>query len=143
MLDLGLKLKKVHRVLKFNQSNWLEPYIDTNTMMRKRAKEMGNKCEEDVFKLFNNACFGKVGLLQIILLLTLLFQTCENVRKYCDIRLIKDEKIAEKKISHYTFKRYKLYGDDLLALEMRKMEVTLDKPRYIKDPFKTLEVSNV
>ena len=114
MLELGLKLKKVHRVLKFNQSNWLESYIDTNTEMRKRAKEMGNKCEEDVFKLMNNACFGK---------------TCEDTRRYVDIRLIKDEKLAEKKISHYAFKRHKLYGEDLLAIEMRKTEVTLDKPR--------------
>ena len=46
-----------------------------------------------------------------------------------DIRLIKDTKIAEKKINHYTFKRHKLYGEDLLAVEMRKMQVTLDKPR--------------
>ena len=76
-----------------------------------------------------------------------MFKTCEDVRRYVDIRLIKDEKqefidealnghnnplsrIAEKKISHYSFKRHKLYGDDLLAVEMRKMEVTLDKPRY-------------
>ena len=79
MLELGLKLKKVHRVLKFNQSNWLEPYIDTNTMMRKRAKEMGNKCEEDVFKLMNNACFGKVCL----------FMSIEFSRNHFFLRLVR------------------------------------------------------
>ena len=30
-LNQGLKLKKVHRIIEFNQEEWLKPYIDMNT----------------------------------------------------------------------------------------------------------------
>ena len=34
----GLVLKKVHRVIKFNQKTWLKPYFDRNTDLAKPAK---------------------------------------------------------------------------------------------------------
>ena len=37
-LNPGLILKKVHRVIKFNQNAWLKPYIDINTKLRQKAK---------------------------------------------------------------------------------------------------------
>ena len=54
-LSHGLTVKKVNRVIKFNQRAWLKPYIDMNTKLKQKAK---NDFEKYFFKLVNNAVFG-------------------------------------------------------------------------------------
>ena len=62
-LNHGSKLKKIYRIIEFNQKAWLNMYIDMNTELRKLAND---DFEKDLFKLMNNAVFRK---------------TMENIRK--------------------------------------------------------------
>ena len=56
-LELGMKLQKIHRALKFSQCAWLKSYIDFCTMKRQQAT---NDQEKDFYKLFINCIFGKL-----------------------------------------------------------------------------------
>ena len=49
-LRLGLKLKKIHRVLEFNQSQWLKPYTEFNVQKRIEAKRNGGKDGKALYK---------------------------------------------------------------------------------------------
>ena len=55
-LNHGLVLRKIHRVIKFNQKAWLKPYIDMTTELRKKEKKW---LWERTFMVMNNLVFGK------------------------------------------------------------------------------------
>ena len=101
-INNGLKLKNVHRTIKFQQKSWLKLYIDMNTKLSKKAK---NEFEKDFFKLLNNSVLGK---------------TMENVRKHRDIRLVTTEKRRIKLVSEPNYHTTKHFSDNLLAIEMKK-----------------------
>ena len=98
-LNHGLKFKKIHRVIEFNQEAWLKPYIDMNTELRKLAK---NDFEKDLFKLMN-LVFGK---------------TMENIRKHRDIKLVTTGKL----VSEPNYHTINLISEDLSIIEMKKLK---------------------
>ena len=108
-LDLGLKIEKIHRVLKFDQSPWLKQYIDFNIEKRKNAKN-------SFFKLMNNSVFGKI---------------MENLRKRVDVRLVTDEKKLDKLTSKPTFISSKIFNENLMAVHKVKETLTLNRPAYV------------
>ena len=110
-LNNGLKLKKVHRVIRFMQKAWLKPYIDMNTKLRKEAK---SEFEKDFFKLMNNSVFGK---------------TMENVRKHRDIKLVTTEEKRIKLVSEPNYHTAKHFN--LLVIKMKKTKVKMNKPVYL------------
>ena len=57
--SLGLQITKSHRDIKFEESAWLEDYINLSTKLRIGAKQAGNDFEVNCFKLRNNSVFGK------------------------------------------------------------------------------------
>ena len=112
-LDHGLKLRKVHKVIEFDQEAWLKKYINFNTELRKSAL---NDFEKDFFKLMNNAVFGK---------------TMENVRKHRDIKLVKTDKKRNKLVSEPNYHTMKLTDNNLAIIEMRKVKVKMNEPIYL------------
>ncbi|XP_024867175.1 uncharacterized protein LOC112451646 [Temnothorax curvispinosus] len=115
-LRLGMRLTRVRRVLRFAQSPWLRVYIELNTTLRTRASK---KFERNLYKLMNNAVFGK---------------TMENVRDHVDVRLVTqwDGRCnAEALIAKPNFHSRSVFSENLVAIELRRLEVKFNKPVYV------------
>ena len=112
-LNYGLILKKVHRVIEFNQEAWLKPYTEMNIKLRTEAK---NDFEKYFFKLMNNSVFGK---------------TMENVRNHRDIKLVTTDKRWNQLVSDPNYHTSKHFSENLFAIEMEKTKVKMNKPVYL------------
>ena len=112
-MSLGIKLTKVHRILKFKQSIWLSKYIDFNADKRKNA---ANSFEKDFFKLMNNSVFGK---------------TMENVWKRINVILVNNAKDYLRCVSKPSFVPQKIFNKNFVAIHEIKQVLTLNKPVYV------------
>lgn len=116
-LEQGLKLTKISRAVKFEQTTWLKDWIDLNTDFRKKAK---NDFEKDYFKLMNNAVFGK---------------TMENVRDRIEVKCAFDESYYMKyksKPNYHSCKDFNTEDESktFMLMKLDKKTVCLDKPIY-------------
>ena len=92
---------------------WLKPYIDINTEFKKLAKDDSGK---DLFKLMNNAVFGK---------------TMENIRKNRNIKLVTTDKKRNTLVSEPNYHTIIDISEDLSIIEMNKTKVKMNKPIYL------------
>ena len=84
-----------------------------NTDLRKQTE---NDFEKDIFKLMNNSVFGK---------------TMENVRKHRDIKLVTTDKRRNRLVSKPNHHANKWFSENLLAIEMKKIKLKMNKPVYL------------
>ena len=113
-LKAGMKLKKIHRGIKFIESAWLKPYINKNTYLRTQAK---NNFEKDFYKLMNNSVFGK---------------TMENIRNRVIVKLVNTEEKLKKLVAKPNFKGPpKIFSENLVSVHMKKTSLTMNKPVYL------------
>lgn len=113
VLKNGMQLKRVGRILKFRQSQWLKPYISLNTIERTKAT---NVFEKNFFKLMSNAVYGK---------------TLENVRDRVDVRLRNTwlgRYGARNLIVKPNFKKRVIFDENLIAIEMLRTNIYIAKP---------------
>lgn len=117
-LENGLQLIKIYRILSFKQTYWMKPFIEFNTRLRQNAT---NQFDKDMYKLINNANYGK---------------SIENVEKRVNVKLINSWKNcghkqgAEMLISKPNFHSISIFNEDFVAVQMLKSRIYYNKPIY-------------
>ena len=108
-----MRLSKIHKVLKFKQSDRMKKYIDFNTEKR---MNVANDFDKDFFKLMTNSAYGK---------------TMANLRKKINMRLVNKEEDFLKYTSKPTYITHKLFGQDYATIHEIKPVLILNKLTYV------------
>ena len=112
-LGLGMKLIKVHRILRFKQAPIMKEYIEFNSQKRALAK---NDFDSALYKLLSNSLYGK---------------TIERADNRTMIKLVHDLDQYEKYVSLVTMKSCKVINPDLVSLELKHPLLKINKPVYL------------
>ena len=110
----GLKITKLHRALKFKQSNFMKAYIEQNTKLRQEPD--ATEFEKNFFKLLNNSCFGK---------------TMENLRQRYKMVFVNNEEKAKFYTNKFNFKKFTIFREDLVGITLSNKDIRWNKPTYI------------
>ena len=111
-VNMGAKVTKIHRVVKFKQDYLCRDYIQNNTNKRATAK---TEAEKDVRKLMNNSLYGRM---------------CMNPLHFLQSKFLHDEENITKSISELTFKNITRYRD-YSQIEYIKKKIESDSPVYV------------
>ena len=109
-LQMGMEIIQIHRVIEFEQEAIFQEYIDYNSAKRAQAT---NDFEKDLYKLKNNALYGK---------------SLENKRSHTDIILCNSRQKAVKAFSEHRFRAAKVFSDELVAAQLTKCNIELNTP---------------
>ena len=114
-LNHGMKIKKINYGVQYYQESFMKSYIDFNSNMRAKSK---NDFEKDMYKLMNNSIFGK---------------SMEDLRKRFKIKILTDDQYEIfKKLNSKNLIKGKLHQlENLVILELKKLEIKFDKPLQI------------
>ena len=126
-LRLGLKSKKkIHRVLEFNQSQWLKLYFEFNSQKKNRSRKNNDKGGKTLYKLIKNAIYGK---------------TMEYLRNRINVKLVNNEKNYLKCTSKPSYMLHKIFDNNLVKIRKSNFALKLNKPAYIE--MLILELNNI
>ena len=111
-VKMGVKVTKIHRVIKFKQDYICSDYIQNKTNIRATAK---TEAVKGVRKLMNNSLYGRM---------------CMNPLHFFQSKFLHDEEKIMKSVSKPTFKNITRYRD-YSQIEYIKKKIEYDSPLYV------------
>ena len=112
-IELGLKITKLIKVLKFRQGRWMEHFVDLNTRLRMSAR---NKFEENFYKLIVNSAFGK---------------TMESKLGRKKLEIIRNEREMLEKTALSTIKSFHIIDEEIATVRFAVTSILRDKSMII------------
>jgi len=109
-LEEGYELKKIHRILEFEQIPWMQSHIRRQTQDRQKATTDIGK---DIPKLISNSTFGK---------------TIEDSRKHQTVKIITEENQFETMVRSAKYSTHRIVNEGIVVVHQRKTRIDMNRP---------------